>query len=65
MRLTECARLIGVSPDTLRRWERRGLVSPTRDWAGHRRFSPEDIAAIRRLVLGNAPRLNEAREIRP
>ena len=42
----DAARAIGVSPDTLRRWERAGKLRAVRDEAGRRRI-PE--AEVRRL----------------
>jgi predicted site-specific integrase-resolvase len=35
MRISEFSKALGVSRDTVRRLERRGLIRPTRDWAGH------------------------------
>jgi excisionase family DNA binding protein len=32
------ARLIGVSVDTLRRWEKAGKITSTRTAGGHRRY---------------------------
>jgi excisionase family DNA binding protein len=54
MRITEFARKLGVSRDTLRRWERRGIITPDRDWAGHRRFDEEDLARLQPMVRGQA-----------
>jgi DNA-binding transcriptional MerR regulator len=49
------ARLAGVSPGTLRRWEARGLITPLRDGRARRRlYSWQDIERaqqIRYLVL--------------
>ena len=45
--LGEAARAIGVSPDTLRRWERAGKLRTSRDAAGRRRVAP---AEVRRLT---------------
>jgi excisionase family DNA binding protein len=56
MRIAEFARRLGVSRDTLRRWERRGLIAPSRDWAGHRRFTQADFERLRPLVHGGACR---------
>ena len=35
--------LIGRSPDTLRRWEKDGLLLPQRDGRGRRRYTQQDI----------------------
>jgi DNA-binding transcriptional MerR regulator len=52
MRRTAAAATLGVHPDTLLNFERRGLIQPERDWAGHRRYSAEAIEALRRAIHG-------------
>ena len=52
MRIKGVAEALEVSRDTIRRWERLGLIKPARDWAGHRRFTTADVAAMRQLVTG-------------
>jgi DNA-binding transcriptional MerR regulator/quercetin dioxygenase-like cupin family protein len=47
--ISEAARLVGVSPATLRAWERDGLVRPVRTAAGYRRFSAEELDYLRRV----------------
>ena len=48
LRTTEAARLLNVSPNTLRSWERRfGYPRPARTEGGHRQFRRTDIAALR------------------
>lgn len=50
MTSAEFAEVFGVRPETLRRWVREGLVSPSfRTPGGHLRFSRSDAAA---LLLG-------------
>ena len=44
--LGEAARAIGVSPDTLRRWEREGKLATRRDAANRRRVAPEDVERL-------------------
>jgi len=51
VRITEAARRLGVHPDTLRNLERHGLVSIQRDWAGDRRYTPEDLDRLRALLF--------------
>lgn len=48
LRIGDVARLVGVSPSTLRAWERAGLVAPTRGEGRHRRYSHADVARLRR-----------------
>ncbi len=43
------AELAGVHPQTLRNYERSGLLSPQRTSGGSRRFSDEDLVALRRI----------------
>jgi MerR family transcriptional regulator/heat shock protein HspR len=43
------AELAGVHPQTLRNYERGGLLRPQRTSGGSRRFSDEDLAALRRI----------------
>jgi MerR family transcriptional regulator/heat shock protein HspR len=43
------AELAGVHPQTLRNYERSGLLRPRRTSGGSRRFSDEDLAALRRI----------------
>ena len=43
------AELTGVHPQTLRIYERRGLIDPERTGGGSRRYSDSDIAQLRRI----------------
>jgi len=43
------AELAGVHPQTLRNYERTGLLNPGRTAGGSRRFSDADLAALRRI----------------
>jgi molybdopterin-binding protein len=44
--LGDAARAIGVSPDTLRRWERAGKLVTTRDQANRRRVPRREIERL-------------------
>src|SRR3954467_6520383 len=44
--LGEAARAIGVSADTLRRWERAGKLRTTRDSANRRRVSRAEVGRL-------------------
>jgi DNA-binding transcriptional MerR regulator len=47
LRSGELARAAGVSPDTLRHYERRGLLSrPLRDGNGYRRYPPDALQRV-------------------
>jgi MerR family transcriptional regulator, heat shock protein HspR len=43
------AQLAGVHPQTLRNYERGGLLNPERTRGGSRRFSDADLVALRRI----------------
>jgi MerR family transcriptional regulator, heat shock protein HspR len=43
------AEIAGVHPQTLRNYERGGLLNPLRTSGGSRRFSDADLAALRRI----------------
>lgn len=47
--ISVAAELAGMHPQTLRIYERRGLVTPARTDGGNRRYSDEDIAILRRI----------------
>jgi MerR family transcriptional regulator/heat shock protein HspR len=47
--ISVAAELAGVHPQTLRIYERKGLVDPTRTPGGSRRFSELDLARLRRI----------------
>ncbi len=47
--ISVAAELAGMHPQTLRIYERRGLVTPARTQGGNRRYSDEDIALLRRI----------------
>lgn len=43
------AEIAGVHPQTLRNYERTGLLNPQRTSGGSRRFSEADLSALRRI----------------
>lgn len=47
--ISVAAELAGLHPQTLRIYERRGLVDPARTRGGSRRYSDADIAMLRRI----------------
>src|SRR5215210_1333561 len=52
IRTNAAAELLGVSPNTLRSWERRfGYPSPRRTAGGHRQYELSELEALRRALL--------------
>lgn len=47
--ISVAAELAGVHPQTLRIYERKGLLDPARTVGGSRRYSEQDIALLRRI----------------
>lgn len=47
--ISVAAELAGMHPQTLRIYERRGLVNPARTNGGNRRYSDYDISLLRRI----------------
>src|SRR4051812_49791696 len=47
--ISVAAELAGVHPQTLRIYERKGLVDPARTGGGSRRYSDRDIERLRRI----------------
>jgi MerR family transcriptional regulator/heat shock protein HspR len=56
--ISVAAELAGVHPQTLRIYERKGLVDPARTGGGSRRYSERDIARLRRIQELTAAGLN-------
>ena len=48
--ISVAAQLAGMHPQTLRIYERRGLLQPARTQGGNRRYSDIDIARLRRIA---------------
>ena len=48
--ISVAAELAGMHPQTLRIYERRGLVAPARTQGGNRRYSDADIERLRRIA---------------
>ena len=56
--ISVAAELAGVHPQTLRIYERKGLVDPGRTTGGSRRYSETDIERVRRIQDLTAAGLN-------
>ena len=48
--ISVAAELAGMHPQTLRQYERRGLLNPARTQGGNRRYSDFDIEVLRRVA---------------
>jgi MerR family transcriptional regulator/heat shock protein HspR len=48
--ISVAAELAGVHPQTLRIYERKGLLDPARTAGGNRRYSEADLARLRRIA---------------
>ncbi len=58
--ISVAADLAGLHPQTLRIYERKGLVEPARTGGGSRRYSDDDIAQLRRIQELTSEGLNLA-----
>jgi MerR family transcriptional regulator/heat shock protein HspR len=47
--ISVAARMAGMHPQTLRQYDRMGLVQPGRSQGGGRRYSPRDVALLREI----------------
>lgn len=56
--ISVAAELAGMHPQTLRIYERRGLLQPARTRGGDRRYSEADIARLRRIAELTAEGMN-------
>lgn len=57
-RIGEVARLVGISPSSLRLWERQGLVRPARTRSGYRVYREEDIDRLHDVHRMRAQQVN-------
>jgi MerR family transcriptional regulator, heat shock protein HspR len=58
--ISVAAELAGVHPQTLRIYERKGLLAPARTQGGNRRYSDDDIDRLRRIAELAAEGMNLA-----
>jgi MerR family transcriptional regulator, heat shock protein HspR len=58
--ISVAAELAGVHPQTLRIYERKGLLQPARTGGGSRRYSDSDIARLQRILDLTSAGLNLA-----
>ena len=65
MRIAQAAHQVGLSPTTLKRLEKRGLIRVRKDRNGQRRYTDRDIETIRALYYPPAPAPAAAPQTRP
>ena len=53
--ISMAARLLGMHPQTLRKYERLGLVQPTRTIGSMRVYSKDELERLKRLWAGAQP----------
>jgi MerR family transcriptional regulator, heat shock protein HspR len=58
--ISVAAELAGLHPQTLRTWEREGLVDPARSAGGTRRYSRNDITRLQEICVLTGDGLNLA-----
>jgi MerR family transcriptional regulator/heat shock protein HspR len=58
--ISVAADLVGLGPQTLRQYERKGLLEPERTDGGTRRYSDDDLVRLRRIAELLAAGLNLA-----
>jgi excisionase family DNA binding protein len=54
MRVREFCKRLGIHRSTLLRLEARGMIQSKRDWAGHRRFTEEDLKHAQKILFREA-----------
>jgi DNA-binding transcriptional MerR regulator/quercetin dioxygenase-like cupin family protein len=59
-RIGEAARILGISPSSLRNWERMGLLVPVRSQGLYRWYSREDLHKLRKIKF-----LRHSRHVNP
>lgn len=67
LNVRETARLLGVHENTVRNWERRGILHAARLPSGFRRFDPHEVERLRSEIFApaiEAPRPPSGRKLR-
>ncbi len=52
MTVLDASKIIGVSPDTIRRWDKKGLIKTQRSGLNHRLFSLTELRRIHKKISG-------------
>ena len=50
MKIKQAAEHLGVCTETLRKWEKAGIIATDRTPLGHRLFTPEKILEIQQII---------------
>ncbi len=58
MRIQKAAEVSGISPESLQRLEREGLIRPLRSRGGHRYYTPEVLAAAKAAFFPAEPKIH-------
>ena len=58
MRVGDFCKVLGIHRSTILRLEARGVIKSKRDWAGHRRYTDEDIRRVEGLLYQNGDQEN-------
>jgi len=60
-KISKFAALVGVHPQTVRNYERQGLIRPQRDRNNYRVFTSEDLEKVKEIILPNDKRDSEVK----
>ena len=52
--VTDVAKRLDISVDTVRRWDKRGLIKSRRSTQNHRVFNIDEVARVANQISGNA-----------
>jgi DNA-binding transcriptional MerR regulator len=63
MRISECARRLGVSAQYIRFLEAEGKIPPARRFFGERVFSQSDVDRLKAMGIGSGQRLRPFAEV--
>ena len=61
----QTARMLGVHENTIRNWERAGLIRAVRLPSGVRRFEAGEVERLRGEMYGRTSEVDDPRELRP
>jgi MerR family transcriptional regulator/heat shock protein HspR len=62
-RISKFAALAGVHPQTVRNFERRGLIHPQRDRNNYRVFTGDDLKKVKEIILPGSKGLRDQQNI--